>query len=93
MPDMNARYVERRGRARHQQADFTIEHHYCVYIFYAAIDSQLQELNHRFSEQAVELLILGLAFDPRVASESFRIDDICQLINKFYPQDFTDLEK
>jgi hypothetical protein len=28
VPDMNARYVERRGRARHQQADFTIEHHY-----------------------------------------------------------------
>jgi hypothetical protein len=93
MPDMNARYVERRGRARHQQADFTIEHHYRVDIFYATIDSQLQELNRRFSEQAVELLILGSALDPRVARESFRIDDICQLVNKFYPQDFTDLEK
>jgi hypothetical protein len=61
--------------------------------FYAAIDSQLQELNRRFSEQAVELLILSSALDPRVARESFRIDDICQLVNKFYPQDFTDLEK
>jgi hypothetical protein len=30
VPDMNARYVKRRGRARHQQADFTIEHHYRV---------------------------------------------------------------
>jgi ribosomal protein L22 len=38
VPDMNARYVERRGRARHQQDDFTIEHHYRVDIFYAAID-------------------------------------------------------
>jgi hypothetical protein len=53
----------------------------------------LQELNRRFSEHAVELLILGLILDPRVACESFRIDDICQLVNKFYPQDFTDLEK
>jgi hypothetical protein len=33
MPDMNARYVERRGQARHQQADFTIKHHYRVDIF------------------------------------------------------------
>jgi hypothetical protein len=90
---MNARYVERRGRARHQQADFTIEQHYRVDIFCASIDSQLQELNRRFSEHAVELLILGSALDPRAARESFRIDDICQLVNKFYPQDFTDLEK
>jgi hypothetical protein len=64
-----------------------------VDIFCAAIDFQLQELNRRFSEQVVELLILGLALDPRVARESFRIDDICQLVNKFYPQDFTDIEK
>ena len=65
-----------------------------VWIFFcAAIDSQLQELNHRFSEHIVELLILGSALDPRVARESFRIDDICQLVNKSYPQDFTDTEK
>ena len=62
-------------------------------IFCAAIDSQLQELNRWFSEDAVELLILGSALDPRVACDSFKIDDICQLINKFYPQDFTDHEK
>jgi hypothetical protein len=90
--DMNARY-QRRVRARHQQADFTIKQHYRVDIFYASIDSQLQELNRRFSEHAVELLILGSTLDPRAARESFRIDDICQLVNKFYTQDFTDLEK
>jgi len=53
----------------------------------------LQELNRRFSEHAVELLILGSALDPRAARDSFRIDDICQLVDKFYPQDFTDLEE
>jgi len=90
---MNAHYVERRGRASHQQADFTIERHYRVNIFCASIDSQLQELNRRFSEHALELLILGSALDPRAARESFRIDDICQLVNKFYSQNFTDLEK
>jgi hypothetical protein len=71
VPDINARYVERRGRARHQQADFTIEQHYRVDIFYASIDSQLQELNHWFSEHAMELLILSSALDPRSALESF----------------------
>jgi hypothetical protein len=91
--DMNARYIERRGRVRNQQADFTIEHHYRVDIFYATIDFQLQELNRQFSENAIELFILGSAFDPRVARDSFRIDDICRLVNKFYPQDFTDHEK
>jgi hypothetical protein len=33
VPDMNARYVESRDRARHQQADFTIEQHYRVDFF------------------------------------------------------------
>jgi hypothetical protein len=53
----------------------------------------LQELNRQFIEHAMEFLIFGSALDPRVARESFKIDDICQFVNKFYPQDFTDLEK
>jgi hypothetical protein len=86
-------YVKRRGRVRYQQADFKIEHHYHVDIFCVTIDSQLQELNLRFSKHAMELLIFGSVLDPRVAHESFKIEDICQLVNKFYPQNFTDLEK
>jgi hypothetical protein len=93
VPDMTARYVDRRGLARHQQDDFTIEHHYRVDIFCAAIDSQLQELNHRFNEHAVELLVLSSALDPYQARQSFRINDICLLVTKFYPQDFTEHEK
>jgi hypothetical protein len=75
--DMNTRYVKRQGRAHHQQVDFTIEHNYLENIFCAAIDSQLQELNHWFSKHAVKLLILALTLDPRVVHESFRIEDIC----------------
>ena len=85
VPDMNAYYIERRGQAHHQQANFTIKHYYCMDIFCDAIDSQLQELNRRFSELAVELLILSLALDLQAAREFFRIDDICQLVNKFSP--------
>ncbi|XP_062170522.1 uncharacterized protein LOC133876256 [Alnus glutinosa] len=45
----------------------------------------IPDMNARYVESS--------ALDPRAARESFRIDDICQLVNKFYPQDFTDLEK
>ena len=61
---MNARYVARYGQARHQQEDFRNEHYYKVNIFNARIDSQLQELNHQFSEQAMELLTLSSTLDP-----------------------------
>ncbi|CAL8990007.1 unnamed protein product [Prunus brigantina] len=57
------------------------------------LHSQLQELNSRFSDQTTELLILGSALDPHEVNKSFRIDDICQLVDKFYPQDFEDHEK
>ena len=62
--NMNAHYVARFGRARHQQEDFRNEQYYKVYIFNAGIDSQLQELNYRFSEKAMELLTLSSTLDP-----------------------------
>lgn len=51
--------------------------------FYAAIDSQLQELNSWFSDQAMKLLILGLGLDPYEVNTFVRIDNICQLVDKF----------
>ena len=41
VPDMNAHYVARFGRSRHQQEDFRNEHYYKVDIFNARINSQL----------------------------------------------------
>ena len=40
----------------------------------------------------MELQTLSFSLDPR-EHESFKIDYICCLVNKFYPQDFTDQEK
>ncbi|KAK4583825.1 hypothetical protein RGQ29_021805 [Quercus rubra] len=91
--DMNARYVARRGRARNQPDNVTNEHHYRVNSFYATIDSQLQELNYRFNEDAMELLRLSSALEPREALKSFRISDLCLLVKNFYLQDFTDYDK
>ena len=63
--DMNACYVGRWGRAHNQQDNVTIEHYYQVNIFYAAIDSQLQEVNHRFNKDTMELLRLSSVLEPR----------------------------
>ncbi|XP_042401465.1 zinc finger MYM-type protein 1-like [Zingiber officinale] len=84
IPDFNDPYINRRGRAPARQDNFTIEHHYQVELFYASIDSQLQEINGRFSDDAMELLILSNALNPQNAVESFRVEDICKLVEKFY---------
>ncbi|KAH9667247.1 TTF-type domain-containing protein [Citrus sinensis] len=93
VPEMDAPYVARQGRARHQEDTFTVADHYRVNIFYVAIDCQLQELNSRFNEHAVDLLILSSTLDPRECRKSFRIGDIFQLVERFYPVDFTNAEK
>ncbi|KDO49109.1 hypothetical protein CISIN_1g046102mg, partial [Citrus sinensis] len=76
IPDMNARYIARQGRARNQEDNFTIEQHYWVNIFYTTIDSQLQELDIRFNDSSVELLMLSSTLDFREGYDSFRIDNI-----------------
>jgi hypothetical protein len=41
----------------------------------------------------VELLRLSAALSPQDAYKSFKIDDICSLVEKFYPQYFTEQDK
>ncbi|XP_031108612.1 uncharacterized protein LOC116013093 [Ipomoea triloba] len=92
VPNFDAQYIARRGRARHQQDELTIGHHYKVDIFNAVIDSQLQELSNRFDDKAIELIILSSSLDPKEMRVSFRIDDVCKLVEKFYTRDFEDYE-
>jgi hypothetical protein len=95
VPDMNARYTRARGRSCHQneESSMTMEHHFRIGVFVAAIDFQLQELDNRFSDHTVEFFRLSAALSPQDAYKSFKIDDICSLVEKFYPQDFTEQEK
>jgi hypothetical protein len=60
VPDMNARYTRARGRScrQNEESSMTMEHHFSIDVFIAAIDFQLQELDNRFSEHAVELFVL-----------------------------------
>jgi hypothetical protein len=91
IPDLSARYVQRRGR--HQRDHITMEHHYHFDIFNVTIDFQLQELDNRFSEGAMELLTLSSTLDPNDVYKSFNIDDICRLAKKYYLLDFSEQEK
>ncbi|KAK8355524.1 hypothetical protein V6Z11_A05G296400 [Gossypium hirsutum] len=90
-PDMNAQYIV--GRSRNKKEDVTVEHHHRVDIFFATIDTQLQELKSRFNKNVVELLTLTTALDPKEFFKLFDIDKICILVNKFYPEDFSQQEK
>ncbi|XP_050157457.1 uncharacterized protein LOC126631338 [Malus sylvestris] len=92
MLDMNAQYKVGTGRSCQQTDHITFEHHYHIDIFNNAIDFQLAELNRRFSEEAMELLILSSALEPREAFKAFNIDHICKLAKKFYSMDFTEKE-
>ncbi|KAG9446816.1 hypothetical protein H6P81_012944 [Aristolochia fimbriata] len=76
-----------------QKDPLIVEHHYRIEVFLAGLDSQLQELNTRFSDHTMDLLILSAVLDPQDRYKSFNINNICELVDKFYPDDFTEQEK
>ncbi|KAG6660505.1 hypothetical protein CIPAW_03G111900 [Carya illinoinensis] len=88
IPKLSSRYVQ--GRGRHQRDHITIEHHYHFKIFNATIDFQMQELDNRFGEGTTKLLMLSSALDPKDGYKSFNIDDICCLVEDYYPLDFSE---
>jgi hypothetical protein len=68
-----------------EESSTTMKHHFKVDVFAAAIDFQLKELNNRFREHVMKLLILSTALSLKDAYKSFKIDDICNLVEKFNP--------
>ncbi|XP_042952238.1 uncharacterized protein LOC122289323 [Carya illinoinensis] len=81
------------GCGRHQRDDITIERHYHFEIFNVTINFQMQELDNRFSEGTKRLFTLSSALDPKDVYKSFNIDDICCLVEDYYPLDFSENEK
>ena len=47
------------------------------------------ELNNRFSKNTMEMLYLSTMLDPSHAFSSFKVNNICNIAEKFYPEDFT----
>ncbi|QHO28892.1 uncharacterized protein DS421_7g220600 [Arachis hypogaea] len=54
---------------------------------------ELQELNGRFNDHMVELLTLSSTLDPRDNYKFFSVNKVCELVERFYPGDFSDQEK
>ncbi|KAK3230532.1 hypothetical protein Dsin_002413 [Dipteronia sinensis] len=92
IPDLSAQYKEGTIRSCQQHDCITIEHYYNFSIFNAVIDFQMVELDDRFPERTIELLIFSSSLDPSDSFKSFHIDNICNLAEKFYPQDFSGSE-
>lgn len=61
-------------------------------IFHATIDTQLQELEFRFNEKVMDLLSTSATLIPASKFRSFKADDICEMVKKYYPADFTQQE-
>jgi hypothetical protein len=73
--------------------EIIVGHHYRYDIFTSAVDQQAHELNHRFSEQVMELLTLCASLDPKDLFISLKIDDVFSLASKFYHVDFFEQER
>jgi hypothetical protein len=93
IPDMEATYILRGGRACRQPDHFTTERYLRVEIYRATIDSQLTELNLRFNEKVMDLLSVSVTLIPRQGFASFSAKEICEMVEKYYPADFTQQER
>ncbi|CAM8954214.1 unnamed protein product [Rhodiola kirilowii] len=87
MPDMSLPY--KRG-ARRNGMNITNEHYFRVNVFYAVIDSQMAELDNKFTESSIEILVLSASFHPRNNFQAFKVEDVLLLASKFYPSDFSE---
>ncbi|KAD7480416.1 hypothetical protein E3N88_03552 [Mikania micrantha] len=85
---MEAPYTSTRYRPRKNDLHVTFGHYYRVDLFNATLDKQLHELNSRFNEETIELLSLSSS----LTSKEINVDEICLLVEKYYPQDFSDQE-
>ena len=80
-----------RGQSHRNAQQMTNLHHYQVELFYTLIDMQLQELNNRFTEVNMELLLCVACLNP---NDSFCAFDKQKLVRlaEFYPSDFSKVD-
>ncbi|XP_073290420.1 uncharacterized protein [Primulina huaijiensis] len=76
IPHMEAHYKSGTGRSCQHNDSITIEHHYQFDVFIAAIDFQIEELNNRFKDDAVELLKFSCALEPKENFKLLNVDHI-----------------
>jgi hypothetical protein len=87
VPSMDAN-IYARGYPRSSRKMVTNLHHYKVQIFNEAIDRNIVEMNHRFSETSTRLLKCIACLDPRDSFSSFDHEKLLELAN-IYSVDFS----
>ncbi|KAL4637625.1 hypothetical protein ACB092_03G090500 [Castanea dentata] len=75
------------GRPRRNTQQNTNLHYYRVELFYTVIDMQLQELNNRFFEANIDLLLCMACLNPSNSFVAFNKEKLIRLA-KFYPSHF-----
>lgn len=85
-------FVARWGRSRLDGNLITLEHLYRVDTYFAALDSIITEMDHRFNEVSSELLVCFSCLDPRESFSKFDVDKIARL-TEMYDQDFSLLDR
>ncbi|XP_073273333.1 uncharacterized protein [Primulina huaijiensis] len=88
IPHMEAHYKSGTDRSCQHNDSITVEHHYRFDVFTAAIDFQIEELNNRFKDDAVELLKLSCVLESKENFKLLNVDHIYRLAEKFYYLDF-----
>ncbi|XP_066383478.1 uncharacterized protein [Miscanthus floridulus] len=86
VPDMD-KEINVRGTPRRRKQKVTNMHYYHVELFLVAIDALLTEMNHRFSETSLELLVCMAAFNPRDSFSNFDVKKLVRLA-EIYADDF-----
>ena len=77
-----------RGRSRRNSQEVTNSYHYRVELFYTVVDMQLLELNNRFDEVNMELLLCVACLSPCDSFVAFDKKKLMRLA-EFYPSDFS----
>nr|KAJ0198233.1 hypothetical protein LSAT_V11C700368020 [Lactuca sativa] len=91
--DMNAPYTSIRYWPRKKDNDVTFEHFYRVDLFTSTLEKHLHELNNRFNDQTMELVSLSSTLASKEHHKVINVDQICLLVEKYYPEDFTEQER
>ncbi|XP_070057877.1 uncharacterized protein [Nicotiana tomentosiformis] len=87
IPEMDMNYVH--GKLKHKKSSVTYYYHLRVEVFYAFIDLQLSELNNRFSEVNIDILLGMASLSPENSCASYDKDIVMKLATH-YPNEFTD---
>ncbi|XP_057756062.1 uncharacterized protein LOC130975262 [Arachis stenosperma] len=78
VPKMDDIFVSQ-GKSRRKAQKISNLHHFQVEIFYQVVDRQLQELNNRFTEVNIELLLCIACLNPRHSFLAFDKEKLIQL--------------